>query len=106
MKFAGKVGFWIQDDEIEPGYFQSHFVEKQYTGDVSRDNRHWNESDKSTISNYRVNNEIYILSDLYARQNWQSIRYVIWNGVKWKVSSVSLGYPRCTLVLSEVYNGE
>lgn len=106
MKFSGKVGFWIDDDEIEPGYFVSHFVEKKYTGDVSRDNRHWNESDKGTISNYRVNNEIYILTDLYARQNWQSIRYVVWNGVKWKVSSVSLGYPRCTLVLAEVWNGE
>jgi len=106
MKFVGKIGFWIADREIKPGLFEPGIVEKAYTGDVSRDNRHWNESSESLNSNYRVNNEISILSDLYARQNWQSIRYVLWNGTYWSVSSVSLGYPRVTIVLGGVYDGE
>ena len=106
MKFVGKIGFYIKDREIKPGLFEPAIVEKSYTGDVSRDNRHWNESSESLNSKYRVNNEISILSDLYARQNWQSIRYVLWNGVYWSVSSVSLGYPRVTIVLGGVYDGE
>ena len=106
MKFVGKIGFYIKDREIKPGLFEPGIIEKPYTGDVSRDNRHWNESSESLNSKYRVNNEISILSDLYARQNWQSIRYVLWNGVYWSVSSVSLGYPRVTIVLGGVYDGE
>lgn len=106
MKFVGKIGFWIDDYEAKPGLIKPQFVEKDYVGDVSRDNRHWNPSDNSTNSAYRVNNEISILADLYARQNWDSIRYVKWNGAYWSVSSTTLGYPRCTIVLGGVYNGE
>lgn len=106
MKFVGKIGFYIENQEVKPGLFKPGIVEKKYTGEVSRDNRHWNASSTSTNSDYRVNNEISILADLYARQNWDSIRYVLWNGTYWSVSSVSLGYPRCTIVLGGVYNGE
>lgn len=106
MKFEGKVGFWIEDNEVKPGLFKPSIVEKSYTGDVSRDNRHWNVTSDSTNSIYRVNNEIGILADLYARQNWDSIRYVLWNGCYWSVTSVTLGYPRITLVLGGVYDGE
>ena len=106
MKFVGKIGFWIEDNEVKSGLFKPGIVEKSYVGDVSRDNRHWNTADNSTNSTYRVNNEISILADLYARQNWDSIRYVLWNGVYWSVSSTTLGYPRCTIVLGGVYNGE
>lgn len=107
MKFAGKIGFYFENREVKPGLFKPGIIEKgPYTGEVSRDNRHWNESSESTNSKYRVNNEISILADLYARQNWDSIRYVLWNGVYWSVSSVTLGYPRITVVLGGVYNGE
>ena len=106
MKFVGKVGFWIEDNEVKPGLFKPSIVEKNYTGDVSRDNRHWNPSSDSTNSSYRVNNEISIMADLYARQNWNSIRYVLWNDAYWSVTSVTLGYPRITIVLGGVYNGE
>lgn len=106
MKFEGKIGFWIEDNEQKPGLFKPSIVEKSYTGDVSRDNRHWNAQSNTTNSEYKVNNEISILADLYARQNWNSIRYVLWNDIYWSVSSVTLGYPRITLVLGGVYNGE
>ena len=106
MKFVGKIGFFKDDVEVKPGLFKPGIVEKSYTGEVSRDNRHWNASSESTNSAYRVNNEISILADLYARQNWNSIRYVLWNGAYWSVSSISLGYPRVTIVLGGVYNGE
>lgn len=106
MKFEGKIGFWIEDNEEKPGLFKPSIVEKSYTGDVSRDNRHWNVQSNTTNSEYKVNNEITVLADLYARQNWNSIRYVLWNDIYWSVSSVTLGYPRITLVLGGVYNGE
>lgn len=106
MKFEGKIGYWVEDDEDKPGLFRPHIVEKSYTGDVSRDNRHWYDNSNSTNSTFKVNNEISIVGDLYARQNWNSIRYVLWNGVYWSVISVTLGYPKLIIVLGGVYNGE
>lgn len=104
MKFYGKIGFWLGDVEVKPGIFESNIIEKNYAGDVYRNVRKFQsreyQNDELTISN-----QIGILSDLYMRQNWSSIRYVLWNGVKWKVTSVDVNYPRIILELGGVWNG-
>lgn len=105
MKFSGCVGFWIQDVEVKPGVFKPGIVEKRYYGEVRKNTRRWENSDQQN-DKFSVNNTISILSDLYAQQNYASIRYVIWNGVKLKVTSVTVDYPRLTLEIGGVYNGE
>lgn len=107
MKFAGKVGFWIEDVETKPGIFgEPKVVERTYTGDVTRSYRKWNTQDSSTLDDLRLNNQISILSDLYALQNWQSIKYVLWNGVYWKVNTVEVSYPRLILEIGGVWHGQ
>lgn len=103
MKFSGTVGFWEQDQETSPGIWKPKIVERKYYGDVLRSSRSLQTSDKQN-ADLRVSNQLSILSDLYMRQNWQSIRYVIWNGVKWSVTNVDISYPRLTLELGGVYN--
>lgn len=105
MKFAGKVGFWVTDVEISPGVFENKIVEKPYFGDVERNNRVWQQADQQN-DQLKINNSISILSDLFAQKNLASIRYVIWNGVKLKVSSVSLDYPRIKLEIGGIYDGK
>ena len=105
MKFSGKVGFWLSDVEIRPGVYQSFIKERPYYGEVTRNERRWQEADQQN-TNMRINNSISILSDLFARQNFASIKYVIWNGVKLKVNSVTLDYPRIKLEIGGIYNGE
>lgn len=104
MKFYGIVGFWEEDVEVSPGVFKPGIIEKTYTGDVYRDSRKFQSSD-SQNDTFTVNNQISILGDFYAHENWPSIRYVIWKNIKWKVNSVEVNYPRLTLEIGGVYNG-
>lgn len=106
MKFCGIVGFWVgeAEDEDRPGVWKSLIEERPYFGDVLRNTRRFQSSDKQN-DDLIVSNQISILSDLYAQQNWNSIRYVVWNEVKWKVTSVEVSYPRLILEIGGVYNG-
>lgn len=104
MKFYGVVGFYEGKKEVSPGIFRPSITEKKYYGDVLKNHRKFQPSSTQN-DEFTISNQISILSDLYAQQNWNSIRYVIWNGVKWKVTSVEINYPRITLEIGGVYNG-
>ena len=105
MKFCGMVGFWIEDVETSPGVYESRIVERKYFGEVKQNTRRWQEADQQN-DQMKVNNTITILSDLFARQNYTSIKYIIWNGAKLKVNSVVVDYPRLSLEIGGVYNAE
>lgn len=105
MKFSGKIGFWYGDVEVVPGSYQPKVVEKPYRGDILK--MYWNHQPVSNQQNDNItlNNQLSILSDLYLQKNWPSIRYVVWNGTKFKVTKVEPGYPRVILDVGGVYNG-
>lgn len=104
MKFYGKVGFWKEDVETSPGVYTPVIVEHTYIGDVKRDTRRFQQRSEQNDS-FTISNRISILSDLYAQQNWASIRYVLWNDEYWKVTSVEVDFPRIVLDLGGVWNG-
>lgn len=103
MKFSGKVGFWKEDHETVQGVYKPDIIEKTYTGDVYKDSRRFGSPDAQNGS-FTINNKISILGDLYAHNNWTSIKYVMWKGVKWEVKSVEVNYPRLILEVGGVYN--
>ena len=105
-KFYGQVGFvtTVEDPE-DSGIWVENTFERDYYGDVISISRRW-EPDQKVNDNITVNNEISILSDPFVTQNIPWIRYVVWNGTKWKVSSVVVEYPRLKLSIGGVYNGE
>lgn len=103
MKFCGKIGFWLKSVEIAQDVYKSKIIEKSYTGDVLSARRGF-QSSNTRNGDYTVNNRISILSDIYIRQNWTSIRYVEWNGVKLKVTDVDISpFPRVYLTIGDVY---
>lgn len=106
MKFVGKVGFWVDEMETAPGVWQGCIVERNYFGDIINQRRSFQESSESVNDEFRLSCRISILCDLYMRENWGSIRYVKWNGVKWKVTQVHMEYPRISFELGGVYHGE
>lgn len=107
MKFSGKIGFWEKDVETKPGVSKPKIIEKSYTGDVIRNRRRFQSADSQQNDNLVLVNQISIVSDLYLKDNWPSIKYVLWNGVKWKVASVDIStFPRAILELGGVYNGK
>lgn len=107
MKFRGTVGFWDGEVEVRPGIWDSKIVERKYTGEIIRNNRRFQDSREQQNAEFTINNSISILSDIYARQNWNSIKYVIWNNVKWKVSSIEIDpdRPRIKMEIGGYYNG-
>lgn len=102
-KFYGKVAYAITE-EVIPGKWKEQIVEKQYRGDITRVSRRLQSVDKVN-DDIRINNEIRILADAFAYQNFQNIRYVVWMGTKWKVESVTIDRPRLVLEIGGEYNG-
>ena len=106
MKFAGHVGFWITSDETKPGIFEDHMVEKYYTGDVTRAYNKWGARSEATTDELSLNNQISIVGDLFAQENWPSIKYVLWKGFRWKVNTVGISFPKLTLEIGGEWHGE
>lgn len=104
MKFYGIVGFWIEDSEVSPGVYKPAIVERKYSGDISRNGRRWTPDNRSN-DELKIENTISILSDLFARSHFASIRYVVWNDAKLKVTNVTVDYPRIKLEIGGFYDG-
>ena len=105
-KFFGQIGFvHTVEDPPESGIWVEEEEERDYYGDVNRIMRRW-ESGQKINDDINISNEISILSDPYVTQHIPWIKYVVWNGAKWKVSSAEINYPRIKLSLGGVYNGE
>ncbi len=105
-KFFGQIGFVLTSDiPDENGICEPREYERDYYGDVLRRYHRW-DSGQQINDDINISNEISIVSDGFADQNIPYIRYVVWNGTKWKVSSVEIDYPRLKLSIGGVYNGE
>lgn len=102
-KFYGKIGYAITK-ETTPGVWVEQIVERSYYGDVIRNIRRL-QSSENLNDNINVSNEISIVADAFANQNFHSMRYVEYMGTKWKVSSIEVKYPRLILSIGGVYNG-
>lgn len=103
-KYSGKVGF-ITTEETPTGVWVSVPVERLYYGDLTRNHKRWNNG-QTVNSDMVLQNEISIVADPYAMQNFQTIRYVEFMGSVWEVTSVDVQYPRLVLSIGGVYNGE
>nr|DAM83775.1 MAG TPA: hypothetical protein [Caudoviricetes sp.] len=102
-KFYGKIGYAITK-ETTPGVWVEEIVERSYYGDVIRNIRRLQGSENLN-DDINVSNEISIVADAFANQNFHSMRYVEYMGAKWKVSSIEVKYPRLILNIGGVYNG-
>ena len=103
-KFYGAVGYAVCD-ETSPGVWIDTIVERNYYGDLTRNTRRLQASDKVN-DNIDITNEISIIADPFANQNFHSMKYVEFMGAKWKITNVEVQYPRLILTVGGVYNGE
>lgn len=102
-KFYGIIGY-AESVEVEPGVWEDRITEHQYYGDLIRNTRRLQSSDKVN-DDITTSNEISILADPFAYENFHSMRYIEFMGTKWKVVNVDVQYPRLILSLGGVYNG-
>lgn len=106
MKFSGKVGFWLGDVETKPGVFTPSIEEREYTGELLKNNKKAQNVDSQTNDNLVMEMRVSIIADIYMRENIMSVRYITYRGTKLKVTSVSIGYPRVILDVGGIYNGD
>ena len=103
-KFYGKIGYAVTE-ETTPGVWVEQITERSYYGDIVRNTRRLQASENLN-DNINISNEISIVADPYANQNFQLMRYVEFMGAKWKISNVEVKYPRLILTIGGLYNGE
>ena len=105
-KFCGLIGY-IETKEVPPdsGIWKEEVTEHKHYGDLLRDSRRVQTSDKVN-DDINISNEISIVADPYAMNNIHYMRYVEFMGIKWKITNVEVKYPRLILTLGGLYNGE
>lgn len=103
-KFFGIIGY-AEMKETVPGVWKEKIVKRNYYGDVIRNTRRLQTADQLN-DNINVSNEISIVADPYANENFHSMRYVEFMGAKWKISNVNVQPPRLILEIGGLYNGE
>lgn len=101
-KFFGNVGFAIP--EKIAGVATDVMHERPYRGDFERMSRRM-ETQEGINDDLVVVNTISIIADGFAEEHFFAIRYVCWQGTRWKVNSVEVKRPRLIMTLGVVWNG-
>lgn len=102
-KFYGNIGY-VKTVEIEPGVWDKQTIEKPAYGDLVRNTSRYQQSG-GVNDDITINNNISIVADPFANENFQHMRYVEFMGAKWKITNVEVQYPRLILTVGGVYNG-
>lgn len=102
-KIYGVIGYASQV-ETSPGVWVEKITERTHYAELTR-RSYRSESSGNLNDNINISNEVSIIADPYAYQNFHIIRYIVINGVKWKVSSVEIQHPRLIMTIGGEYNG-
>ena len=103
-KFYGEIGYAVYKEKT-PGVYEEDIIKRNYYGELVRNTRRLQSGDQVN-DNLNISNEISIVADPYAIQNFHSMRYAIFMGAKWKITNIEVQYPRLILTLGGVYNGK
>lgn len=101
-KFYGRVGYAVEV-ETAPGVYGEDILTLNYYGEVIRNSRRLETSDKGN-DNIVINNAIEIMADAYAYKHFYAIRWVEWHEQKWKVNYAEVKRPVISLTLGGIYH--
>jgi len=106
-KFYGPIGYAESREGTgeNEGIWTDVIVEHPYFGDEVHNTRRL-ETGVSTNDNLKVNTQLSIVADAYAWEHFYAMKYVEWEGVRWKISNVDVQRPRLILTLGDVWNGQ
>lgn len=103
-RFSGKIGY-VTHEETSPGVWTESIVERQYYGDLTRHYRSWS-ADEGVNGNIVFSQDISIVADPYLYDNAHNMRYVIFRGVKWRITKFEIDHPRVRISTGEEYHGD
>lgn len=102
-KYVGTIMYGIPYEKT-PGVWDEHKIEKKCYGDIVTNTRRL--SGTGVNDNISVSNEISIVADAFAIENFHNIKYLTFMGAKWKADSVKVLHPRLIISLGGIYNEE
>lgn len=103
MRYSGKVGF-VETRETSPSVWEDISTEVPYVGYVLQAGRKFEPSQVTTNYDVNTGNRISIVADRYVTSHFQSLRYIWWQGCKWRVVNVDIQPPRAILTLGGLWN--
>lgn len=105
-RFYGKIGY-ASIEEVKPGVYKEIYNERSYKGDVLAKRYNWQNSDYLN-DDLVINNEISIISDAFATDNFGAMRYVRWMNQLFKITSATIDTDRhrITLSLGGIFNAD
>lgn len=103
-KWYGVIGY-AETVETKPGIWEEQITERNYYGDLFRNSRRLQSTDKVN-DDINISNQLSIVADPYAINNFYSMRYAEFSGAKWKITDIEVQYPRLILTLGGVWNGQ
>jgi hypothetical protein len=106
MRFHGAVGYAETQQATSPGVFEEIITERTYFGDVISASRRLETPVETLNNNVALENSIAIVADAFALSNFTTMRYVTWNGQRWKITNVEIRRPRLVLTIGELWNGD
>lgn len=102
-KWYGVIGYG-ETVQTSPGVWEDKITERTYAGEVVRNTSRWSPSSISTNDNLNINNQISIVADPFAYQNFHSMKYAEFMGTNWKITNIEVQYPRLILTIGGVFN--
>lgn len=102
MKYYGEIGFAVSTED-KPGVWDDEIVERPYFGDVVKD--YTRPEGNQIVDNIDISNQISIVADPYAYENFHHMKYIRYMGAEWNIKSVDVQRPRLVLSIGGVYNG-
>lgn len=105
-RWHGRIGFVITvQDEIKPSKWVGKAIEKQYYGEILKNNFRW-ESGSSVNDDINISNRISVIADNYITSNLQCMKYIEISGAFWKINSIDIQAPRLILEIGGIWNGK
>ena len=104
-KYYGAIGY-AEQIENRPGVYKDQITERMYYGDLIRNTSRRLESSGNLNDDINISNEISIVADQFAYQNFHLMKYIVFMGTKWKISNIEVQHPRLILTTGGLYNGK
>lgn len=103
MKYFGEIGFAVSS-QTSPGVWKDTLIERPYYGDVMKN--YTRPDGNEIVDDIEISNQISVVADPYAYENFQHMKYIRWMGAEWIIKSIDVQYPRLILSIGGVYNGK
>lgn len=100
-KYYGNIGFSVLQ-QTRRGVWEETIEERPYKGDILHTGRRF-ENSENINDDVVITNRFSIISDAYLYSHVPALRYLVYMGTKFKITSVELDRPRLTISVGGVY---